>query len=652
MPRERILVVDDRAENVDFLVECVLKPNDYVPLVARDGAEGLKKALSEKPDLILLDMQMPKMTGTEVLEALNKEGAQIPVILMTFHGSEDLAVRVFRLGVKDYVIKPFEISEILEAIERALTEARLRAERDDLFDRLIDVNKQLEGRIKELNILSSVGKGVASLLDLDRLLIRLVDAAVYLSGAEEGWLMMLDEGTNELYVRAAKGIEEKQARNLRLRVQDSLAGAVIRSGEPIVIDSGRHKVKTAYIVNSLIAVPLKVGQRTLGVLSVDFRIAKRTFSSSAVGLLAALADYAAIAIENAKLFTQVQDGRSKLGAILNGTTDAILVTDEQYHIVLLNRSAAKILDIDPTSSLGRPVLEVISSTELRSLFAQAVDPEAERFVEVPVGGHRTFNANLTPIQGIGYVVVMQEISHLKELERLKNEFVSTVSHDLRSPLTSIRGFVDLIEMAGPLSDQQKSFVSKIRMGVTDITDLIEELLDLGRIEAGAAFEFAPLDLNEVIVHATETLRGHASSKEQRLHISTPPRLPIVMGNRLRLSQAVSNLVGNAIKYTPEGGRIVVWAEEQNHQVLVSVQDTGIGVSAEDQTKLFEKFYRVKSKETDDIPGTGLGLAITKSIIERHEGRIWVDSEIGKGSTFTFLIPAYIPPREMEAVHLN
>ena len=639
LPHERILVVDDRRENVEFVANYVLKPNGYVPLVAWNGAEGLEKALAERPDLILLDMQMPKMTGVEVLEALNSEGVQIPVILMTFHGSEELAVRVFRLGVRDYVIKPFEISQMLEAIERALSEVRLRRERDDLLKRLVGVNKQLEGRVKELNILSSVGKAVAALLNLEQLLSRLVDAAVYLSGAEEGWLMMVDEDTDELYVRAAKGIEEKQARSLRLRVEDSLAGAVIRSGEPIVLD-GEHKVKTAYLVNSLIAVPLKTGQRTIGVLSVDFRVADRKFGSGALSMLSALADYAAIAIQNAELFAKVEDGRGKLRAILSGTSDAILVTDEDYRIVLLNRSAAGILQLEMSSAVGKRVPDVITSRELRSLFAQAMDPEADRYIEVPTPGDRTFNANLTPIPGLGHVVVMQDITHLKELERLKNEFVSTVSHDLRSPLTSIRGFVDLIEMTGPLSEQQEMFVGKIRNGVQEITNLIEELLDLGRIESGAAFEFSPIDISSIIIDTVETLRGHASSKRQWLQASVPSDLPAVLGNRLRVSQVMGNLVGNAIKYTPEGGDIRVWAEEHNSQILDAVEDTGIGISAEDQAQLFEKFYRVRSKDTEDIPGTGLGLAITKTIVEKHGGRIWVDSELGKGSTFTFLLPVH------------
>ena len=648
MAGERILVVDDRAENVEFTVDYVLKPNGYIPLVAYDGAEGLRKALTEEPDLILLDMQMPKMTGLEVLEALNAKGRNIPVILMTFHGSEELAVRVFRLGVKDYVIKPFEVSEMLDAIERALSEVRLRRERDTLLERLMGVNKQLERRVKELNILASIGKSVAALLDLEKLLGRLVDAAVYITGAEEGWLMLIEPESGDLYVRAAKGLEDRHARLLNLHVKDSLAETVLRSGEPIIISGGQHQVRTSYMVKALVATPLKVGQNVIGVLSVDYRVSDRSFSPHASGLLSALADYAAIAIENARLFNEIGEEKTKLEAILAGTSDPIIVTDGENHLVLVNDAAVTTFGLDIKTAVGRPIAELINHKELHDLFARAKRGSRDLHAEIPLDDGRTFNANLTLVPGIGHVVVMQNITHLKELERLKNEFVSTVSHDLRTPLTSIRGFVDLIEMAGPLNEQQKAFVEKIRNGVNDITELINDLLDLGRIEAGTAFEFAPVALDQVIRETVEALIGQAVSKNQRVDVYVPPNLPPVFGNRLRLGQVVSNLVGNAIKYTPPGGHIRVWAEEQEGQILVHVQDNGIGISAQDQTKLFQKFYRVKRKETEDIPGTGLGLAITKSIIERHDGRIWVNSELGKGSTFTFLLPAYKPQEKARA----
>ncbi len=640
MAGERILVVDDGPENVQFIVDYVLKPNGYIPLTAGDGATGLHRALTEHPDLILLDMQMPRMTGVEVLEALRAQNKDIPAILMTFHGSEELVIRVLRLGVKDYIQKPFGVDELLTSIDRALAEVRLRRERDELTERLIASNRQLEARIKELNILYGIGKSVTAELELDALFSRLVDAAVYLTGAEEGWLMLVDDQTNELYVCAAKGLEERQARTLRLRVEDSIAGAVIKSGEPVVINSGQHKVKTSYLVRSLMAVPLKIGGRTIGVLNVDYRLANRTFGSGNLHLLAALADYAAIAIQNARLFNDVRDAQNKLEAILAGTADGILVTDTDRRVLLLNEAAVRILDCcSAEAAIGRSVYELSLPQELYTLFEQRIDVVADSRIELPGKEGRTYNAHLTAVAGVGFVVVMQDVTHFKELEAIKNEFVSTVSHDLRSPLTAIRGFVDLIEMTGPLNAQQSAFVAKIRNSVNDITELITDLLDLSRIERGAEFEMTPLDLGTVISESVDVLRGQAVAKNQHVELSVA-ELPPVLGNRIRLGQVVKNLVGNAIKYTPEGGHIHVSAEARDGQVLVHVRDSGIGISAADQVRLFEKFYRVKRPETDGIPGTGLGLAIAQGIVEQHGGRIWVESELNRGSTFTFLLPIY------------
>lgn len=642
MAGERILVVDDGPENVEFIVNYVLKPNGYISLTASDGATGLHRALTENPDLILLDMQMPRMTGVEVLEALRAQNKDIPAILMTFHGSEELVIRVLRLGVKDYIQKPFGVEELLTAIDRALAEVRLRRERDELTERLLASNRQLEARLKELNILYSIGKSVTAELELNTLFSRLVDAAVYLTGAEEGWLMLVDDKTDELYICAAKGLEERHARSLRLRVEDSIAGTVIKSGEPVVINSGQHKVKTAYLVRSLMAVPIKIGGRAIGVLNVDFRQTGRPFGSSNLHLLAALADYAAIAIQNAKLFNDIRDARGKLEAILTGTADGILVTDPQQRVILLNEAAGRILGCCPTEQvIGHSIDQLSLPPELYTLFEQRVDVLTDSRIELPGRDGRTYNAHLTDVAGVGFVVVIQDVTHFKELEAIKNEFVSTVSHDLRSPLTAIRGFADLIEMVGPLNEQQKTFMQKIRNSVADITELITDLLDLSRIERGADFEMTPIDLETLIVESVEMLRGQAVAKNQRLEVSLT-ELPPVMGNRVRLGQVVKNLVGNAIKYTPEGGYIHVSAETRDGQVLVRVQDSGIGISADDQSRLFQKFYRVKRPETDNIPGTGLGLAIAQGIVEQHGGRIWVESELNRGSTFTFLLPVYEP----------
>lgn len=644
MSGEKVLVIDDRKENVEFVVDYVLVPHGYQPVTAEDGEEGLHKALTEKPDLILLDMQMPRMTGLEVLEALKAEGVEIPVIIMTFHGSESLAVKVFRLGVKDYVIKPFKVEEMLVSIEKALTEVRLRRERDELAARLMQANRQLEQRLKELNTLYGIGRSVSALLDLEKLLSRAVEAAVYITGAEEGSVLLVDPATDELYMRAARGFDEKYARGFRLKVDDSMAGEVLRSGQPLVIEkmADNYKIKTAYLVKSLMYVPLKVEDRVIGILGVDNRVSERTFSNYDLFMLSALADYMAIAIENARLFNEVENQKSKLEAILTGVGEPVIVTDSANRLLLLNTAARWVFATGPLDMSHKPLAEVIHNEALIQLFSQPTASQLAQSMEVPLDDGRTFNATLTHVPGVGRVAFMQDITHLKELDRMKSEFVSTVSHDLRSPLTSIRGFVDLLVMAGKLNEQQLEFVDKVKKGVGDITALIDDLLDIGRIEAGVDLMMEACALDDIIREVTDNLRGEVETKEQSLHLELLPELPPVWGNRMRLSQVISNLVGNALKYTPDGGSITVEAMEEGGQVLVSVKDTGVGIPPADLPRIFDKFYRVQSKETEDISGTGLGLSIVKSVIEKHNGRIWVDSELGVGSTFTFILPRHQP----------
>ncbi len=332
MAGEKVLVIDDRPDSLQFLTEYVLRPNGYSFITASDGEKGFQKALEETPDLIIMDLRMPKMTGLEVLSALREKNSHIPVILMTFHGSEETAVQAFRLGAKDYLIKPYEIEEMLEAIERALTETRLRHEKSELSEGIVKINRQLEQRVKELGILYSIGKSVTSLLDTDKVLNRIVEAAVYITGAEEGSLLLLDKTTGELYMRAARGLGEKYARGFRLKVQDTLAGQVIRTGKPVMVtaeDDAKLKFKTGYLVNSLLNVPLKVQDEVIGLLSVDNRVANRSFTDNDMYLLSALADYAAIAIENAGLYGELRRFAAELERRVEQRTEELRRTQQQ-----------------------------------------------------------------------------------------------------------------------------------------------------------------------------------------------------------------------------------------------------------------------------------------------------------------------------------
>ncbi len=311
MAGELILVVDDGRENREFVVNYVLKPNGYRAIVAKDGEEGLRKALTESPDLILLDLQMPKLNGIQVLEELQRRNVNIPVILMTFYGSEEIAIKVFRMGVRDYVSKPFTDEEMLEAIERALTETRLRREKEALTERLLQSNLELQKRLKELNALYSIGKSVTSLLDIDKLLVRVVDAATYVTGADECSLMLIQNG--ELWRKAVKRPNEDKAHTVNTKVSERLAYRAVHTAQPVTLStaSAMGDSNLRCLPKSVLYTPLKLGNKVIGVLGVGSLSGDKPFTDHDAALLNALADYAAIAISNARLFAALEEAKER-----------------------------------------------------------------------------------------------------------------------------------------------------------------------------------------------------------------------------------------------------------------------------------------------------------------------------------------------------
>ncbi len=324
MSGETILVVDDGQDNREFLVEHVLAPNGFRYLLARDGVEGLQMALKHRPDLILLDMNMPRMDGVGVLQKLAELNADIPVILMTFHGSEDLAVEVYRLGVKDYVKKPFYPEEMLEAIEKALTETRLRREKEALNNRLIQANRDLQGRVNELNILYSIGKSVTSLNNMEELLPRLVDAAIQLTRAEEGYLMLVEK--EELVCKAMKRHNQMRASIANVPMKDPQALRALKTREPTLTNPERASRSTASLggagglgANAAYA-PLVIQDNAIGVLGVrNVSMNAPAFGSHDTALLSALTDYAAIAIQNARHHAALLAALNQEKELIRGT---------------------------------------------------------------------------------------------------------------------------------------------------------------------------------------------------------------------------------------------------------------------------------------------------------------------------------------------
>jgi hypothetical protein len=246
------------------------------------------------------------------------------------------------------------------------------------------------------------------------------------------------------------------------------------------------------------------------------------------------------------------------------------------------------------------------------------------------------------------VTIFRDVTKEVEADRAKSEFVSTVSHELRTPMTAIKGYTDLLHAgaAGPINAEQKRFLSTIKSNTDRLTALINDLLDISRMETGRIrFEPRPLQIGEVVADVVNVLAGPAENKNLSLNYEVAAGLPDVMGDRDRLHQVLTNLIGNAIRYTLDGGEIDVKVYLVERAVRVDVRDTGIGIAPEDMAHLFERFYRADHPLVQETRGTGLGLSIVKMFIEMHGGRIWVESEPDEGSTFTFILPIPVPEEE-------
>ena len=338
----------------------------------------------------------------------------------------------------------------------------------------------------------------------------------------------------------------------------------------------------------------------------------------------------------ARLSRNSKMGNQRLEAILASMQNPVLIIDHKNHPVLANPAASQAFRLKDPSTIS-----VIGDQELSDLLRNLEIDKPPVEVVLPDG--KVYLASVFRVVPDGRptecVYVMQDTAHIKELDALKSEFVSMVGHDLRSPLTLIRGYATLLDMSGDINDQQKSYVGKIVTAVESMTRMVNNLLDLGRIEAGVGLRVDKVDSLELLDDLVKSLQPQADQKNIRLEVvqgQDPPQS--LDADRFLLQQAVYNLVENAIKYTSENGSVTLRVTTSPEGIQFIVQDNGIGIYPEDMPHLFEKFYRGSQREGRVQNGSGLGLAIVHSIAERHGGKVWVESELGEGSSFFLLIP--------------
>lgn len=329
-------------------------------------------------------------------------------------------------------------------------------------------------------------------------------------------------------------------------------------------------------------------------------------------------------------------GPNRAAILLYQAVDPIIAVDNQHRLTYFNAAASTVLRLQP-DTIGQPFLEAINQPSLLAIFED--DTLEERHYEIQTEDSRFWSLQVSLLKESGALLMMHDISPLKELERAKADFVTTISHDLRSPLTTILGYVELIQRVGPLNEQQTRFSENILFSVRSITSLLTDLLELSKIEAGRDTVLEPVRMDAIIRYALETLRSEKEQQQHQIDLQLAPHSTALWGNAIRLKQLVVNLVQNAIKYTPQGGKIDIALYEDGDFTVLQVKDNGIGIPADDHNDIFHKFFRSKNV-ADKYPGTGLGLSIVRSIVDAHGGRIWLESTLNQGTTFIVMLPTH------------
>jgi PAS domain S-box-containing protein len=569
----------------------------------------------------------------------------LPLSLMLI-GLALFALVTLRFGLRVVTRSLQNLASEADRIAQGQLDRPLQVEGEDEVGQLGRAFEQmrvsLRDRLEELNRLLVVSRGVASTLDMQEAFQPVLDAAL-VSGASSTRVVLSPHLLPESPLELSSWFSAGPLRDTYAYLDEQIL-ALAKQKERIVLANVARASSLIMEENSprpssLMAVALRHKDRYYGVLWVAYEMS-HIFSEGDVRFISTLAGQAALAAANTHLFLNVEVGRRQLEAILNSTPDPVLVTDPNDHLILANTAAGQALGYKLEPGEEKPIERVISQKPLLELLHATGEKQS---VEILLPDGRTYLATASSVladgHSFGRVCIMRDITHFKELDTLKSEFVATVSHDLRSPLTLMRGYATMMDMVGELNEQQKNYVGKIITGVENMARLVNDLLDLGRIELGVDLQVEPVSVLDVLEKVTSTLQMQATQKDVELNLELPKDLPNqIDADPALFHQAIYNLVENAIKYTSEGGQVFVRVRTLEKYLVFEIRDTGIGIAAEDMARLFEKFYRGKAREARTRVGTGLGLAIVRSIAERHGGRVWVESEEKKGSTFYLQIP--------------
>jgi PAS domain S-box-containing protein len=510
----------------------------------------------------------------------------------------------------------------------------------------------------QLEVLVRVSS-LLSTLDIDRVLNEVVRlTAEYVDATKGSFFLINDQGRGLSLQRflSERNYDPDTKQYVSERVlKEGLAAWVMENRDATVVEDTNTDPRWLTMdartqgARSALCVPFMVEDKVYGILTLEHP-EPRHFLESDRQLAKAVANQAGAAMRNAQLFDLTQKQQQQMQAVLNSTTEALFTLDVEGRIGLINAAAEEVLRLDAKSATGvdietllpySPILaEIVKTMHERTMTGgkqsfEVTDPETRRDFVISV----SVVQQDTTDNSSGYVISLHDVSSLKDLTRLKTHLLHMASHDLKNPLGVLLGYLDMMrEDASNGIAPDPIFVDGMFRAVERMEGLIQTLLSQERIEAQGTQLRQRVDPMQILNDVVSDMSPSAEAKNHEMIVDVPTTTDFISGDPVELREAMGNLVSNAIKYTPEGGRIVIRMAIEDNRLYFSVIDNGLGIPADQQNDIFNKFFRAKTAATAEIEGTGLGLSLVKTVVEQHGGKVWFQSEEGAGSTFGFWIP--------------
>ena len=512
------------------------------------------------------------------------------------------------------------------------------------------LTEEVKRRIDQLAAINTVAATVSQSLDLDRTLKTALQAVLEVVGAEAGGISLIDERAGEVVLRAQQGwLHDFVTAPMRIPLGKGMSGRVI-SNNDVVLDNdldGTEELAVPRFLDehfrSIAMSPMHARGKIIGILSIMSN-KPDAFNSEMVTVLKAIADTVGVALDNARLYETSVEQEKRLSAVFQSTADGMIATDQDGRLSLINHTAETIFDVEADKLIGTSLREAPIHPRVRDslLYALSSREEGHEAFQATLDNGRMLSLLISPVyiesqvdqdrQKDGWVIVVQDITHLREAEMQRAEFIRAAAHDMRNPLGVALSSLNLLEGFFKAEDKTANEIIGIATnGINRMQDLINDLLNLEQIENGYDVNMDEVDVGDMIRETCAEIKPLLVEKSLECTTDIPADLPLAQVDRRWVKRALTNYLDNAAKYTRSGDTITVKTFTNGDMLHIEVTDTGPGIPIEAQARLFERFYR--APDTDKIRGTGLGLAIVKSVAEAHGGSVYVRSRTGQGTTF-------------------